>query len=220
MKLNTPLIIFDLECTSNQVVAEVRPEHQTNDYIIDIGCALVVQDTYGNFIIQDTFASLVKPEQPITPFIENLTHISNDMVKNQKLFPEVAKDFEQWVQHNIPNVKNVRLMAWGSYFDINVLRQAYGKYNVKYPFSGTAFCAKTLAAFYYGLAGKSMKDLSVGSCAKDLGIIPKGQYHRAETDAIATAEIVIKCLNDLSAGFFVETKKGQPYTYLTINKGE
>lgn len=40
MRLNNELIVFDLEATSNQEVAEERPAVQTNNFIIEIGAAL------------------------------------------------------------------------------------------------------------------------------------------------------------------------------------
>lgn len=41
MKLNNELVIFDLEATSNQEDADERPAAQTNNFIIEIGAALL-----------------------------------------------------------------------------------------------------------------------------------------------------------------------------------
>lgn len=204
MKLNNPLIIFDLEATSNQETDQVRPEKQTNNYIIEIGA--VILDT--DLKIRGSFSSLVRPEERITPFIENMTHITNDMVKNSNLWPDVANDFYSWVEKNVKNPKQARLSSWGSCFDISLLRNTYDKYNKHYPWSGTCPDAKTIATMWMALSGRGTSKLSVGYVAEQMGIKPEGQYHRALTDALVTAKIVKRAMEDLSEGYFLKQTNG------------
>ena len=216
MKFNTPLIILDLEATSSQILKEVRPTIQENRYIIDVGAVVVRQNQYGILEIGESFSQLVKPEEQITPYITEITGITNEMVKHEPLFSQVGPQFQSWVQRQVGNIKNARLCPWGSYFDTPLLRKMYEKYGLKYPFSGTSFDSKTIAALYYALSGRNMKELSVQSCAKDLGIKPKGAYHRAWVDAEVTAQIVVKAVNDISTGHYVKIKNGQPYSRFKI----
>jgi DNA polymerase III epsilon subunit-like protein len=211
MKLSNPLIIFDLECTSNQEIASIRPKHQKNDFIIEIGA--VVLDT--NLKIRGQFSSLVKPEEKITPFIEQITKITNDMVKNKPLWPDVASEFYGWSDKNIKNLKHARLASWGNYFDITVLRNLYDRYNVDYPWSGTAFDCKTIAATWMALSGRGTSKLSLGHVASCMGIEPEGEYHRALTDAMVTAKIVKRALEDLSEGYFLKTNSDN-YRHIKI----
>jgi DNA polymerase III epsilon subunit-like protein len=204
MKLSHPLIIFDLECTSNQETTSNKPKKQENNYIIEIGA--VVLDT--DLKIRGQFSSLVRPEEKITPFIEEHTKITNQMVKNEDLWPDVASRLESWVEKNTKGVKHVRLAAWGNYFDISVLRSLYDKYDVTYPWSGTAFDAKTIAGLWLALSGRGTNKMSLGHVASIMNVAPEGAYHRALTDAMVTAKIVRKCMEDLSEGYFLKQNNG------------
>jgi inhibitor of KinA sporulation pathway (predicted exonuclease) len=130
------------------------------------------------------------------------------MVKNANLFPDVAREFEDWANKNTKGIKHVRLSAWGNYFDINVLRKVYDKYDLTYPWSGTAFDCKTVAMMWAALSGRGTSKLSVGHVADIMGISPEGEYHRALTDALVTAKIVKRCFEDLSGGYFLNQSNG------------
>jgi DNA polymerase III epsilon subunit-like protein len=211
MKLSNPLIIFDLECTSNQETSSHKPKNQKNEYIIEIGATLL--DT--NLKIKSQFSSLVRPEEKITPFIEGITKISNDMVKNKNLWPDVSQEFYSWASKNTKNMKHVRLASWGNYFDITVLRNVYEKYGLEYPWSGTALDCKTIAATWMALSGRGTSKLSLGYVANCMGVEPEGEYHRALTDAMVTAKIVKRCFEDLSQGYFLKTGSDQ-YRHIKI----
>lgn len=210
MKLSNPLIIFDLECTSNQETIDFRPEKQKNDYIIEIGAVLL--DT--NLKIKSQFSSLVKPEEKITPFIEHHTKITNDMVKHQPKWPDVSQNFFDWAEKSSKNIKHVRLASWGNYFDINILRSLYDKYDLNYPWSGTAFDCKTVAAVWMALSGRGTNKMALGHVASVMGIKPEGEYHRALTDALVTAKIVKRAMDDLSQGYFL--KQDSKYRHIKI----
>lgn len=72
----------------------------------------------------DTFQRLVRPEEPITAFITEITSITPEMREGQPLWKEVASEFEAWVVRHCNNIKRVRLSAWGNYFDMTLLRRA------------------------------------------------------------------------------------------------
>lgn len=199
--LNTDLLIIDLEATAGID----KNGNQTNNYIIDIGAVLLNKELQ----IVSTFESLVKPEENISEFISNLTKIDNDMVENEELFPIVSERLLSWLKDNLEgrSLKKIRLCAWGTYFDIPLLRKVYQKYNLTYPFSGTAFDIKTMALMWHSLSGRKSDKLQVSTVAKEMNITANGEYHRAITDAVVETKILQRVWNDLQ-GFFIEGKKG------------
>ncbi len=210
LNLNTDLLVIDLEATAG--VDENG--NQTNNYIIDIGAVLLNRDLE----IVSTFQSLVKPEESISDFIAELTKIDNKMVMNEELLPSVTTKFHNWLEEALgrPGFKKVRLCSWGTYFDIPLLRNVYNRYNLKYPFSGTAFDIKTMALMWHSLSGKKTDKLQVSTVARTMNIKPEGTYHRAITDALVETKILQRVWNDLQ-GFFIEGKKGVEHFTISPN---
>lgn len=214
MKINNDFIVFDLECTSNQETKEERPEFQTNWDIIDIGAVHVNKC----LSLGDSFSSLVKSTERITPFIEELTGISNEMILAEKNWLQVGSLFYDWAKDIIRNTNNIRLAAWGNYFDMPILRRSYEERGVKFPFSGTCVDIKSLAFMWCALSGKRTDKLSVERVASYMNINPEGQYHRAIVDAKVEAAILIRIMKDLSEGHFMELDN--KYEYISIKKIE
>lgn len=208
--LNTDLLIIDLEATAG--VDENG--NQTNNFIIDLGAVLLNR----KLETVSTFESLVKPEETITDFITKLTHIDNSMVENKELFPDVSMRFHNWLIENLDgrSIKKVRLCAWGTYFDIPLLRKIYNRYKIQYPFSGTAFDIKTMALMWHSLSGRKTDKLQVSTVAREMGIKEDGNYHRAITDAVVEAKILQRVWKDLQ-GFFIEGKKGVEHYNPTLS---
>ncbi|KAL0265466.1 UNVERIFIED_CONTAM: hypothetical protein PYX00_010938 [Menopon gallinae] len=138
------------------------------------------------------FSQLVKPAERITPFIEDLTGITNDMVERAPDFSCVGEQFREWVASYTPSLKKIRLVAWGAYFDGPLLRRVYEAYEMPFPFSGTIIDVKSIAISVWALLGKRTDQLDLCSCAKTLGISSSKQVHRALADAQLTTEVLIK----------------------------
>jgi len=201
-KLHNPLIVLDLEATAG----EDPQGRQTNNCIIDIG-AVYLDETLQ---IKGTFQSLVKPLEPLTPFITKLTGITPSMVEDQPVFAEVGPLFSRWVESLGGNLKKVRLAAWGNYFDIPLLRRNYHDAGLDFPFSGTALDVKTLAFLWLSLSGRRTDKISLEFFAEHFKIPIDGTWHRALTDAQVTAGTLVNIWNDLQ-GFFVPVKDGEPH---------
>lgn len=214
MRLNNELVVLDLEATSNQEVADERPAVQTNNFIIEIGAALLDRDLK----LIDTFQRLVRPEEPITAFITEITSITPEMCEGQPLWKEIASEFEAWVTHHCGNLKRARLSAWGNYFDISLMRRIYAHYDRPFPFSGTCIDVKTLAMLWAALSGRRTDKLGVETVASAMGIQPEGRYHRALTDAVTEAKILQRIFADLDGGFFVPGPPGKPRSHFRIEK--
>ncbi|MDD5656913.1 MAG: exonuclease domain-containing protein [Elusimicrobia bacterium] len=214
MRLNHDLLVLDLEATSNQSTAAERPAVQTNNYIIEIGAALLDRELK----LVDTFQRLVRPEEPITPFITEITSITPEMCADQPLWKDVAPEFEAWVALRCGNVKRARLAAWGTYFDIPLLRRVYARYGRPFPFPGTSVDVKTLALLWAALSGRRTDKLGVDAVAAAMGIRPEGRYHRALTDATTEARILQRVCADLENGFFAPGPPGKPRPYFRVEK--
>ena len=210
------LIVLDLETTSNQEQREEIPDVVEHNSIIEIGAVYVA--SHGAFFEKKgTFQRLVSPDEPITPFIESITHITNDMVEGKPKWDVVGQEFVDWAKELGGNIKKLRLAAWGNYFDMPILRKLYRRYGVQMPFSGTMFDIKTIAMMWCFLAGKRTDKLSVEKVAQYMGLKTDGQYHRALVDAQMEADIYIKAMESLRDGHYIPNKDGKPFQYLTID---
>jgi len=214
MRLNNELVVLDLEATSNQESADEKPAIQTNDFIIEIGAAFLDRDLK----LIDTFQRLVRPEEPITPFITEITSITPQMCEGQPLWKEIAADFETWIMRHCDNIKRVRLSAWGNYFDMTLLRRSYARYGRPFPFSGTCFDVKSFAMLWKALSGRRTDKLGVDTVASAMGVQPDGRYHRALTDAVTEAKILQRVFADLEGGFFAPGLSGKARSYFRIEK--
>lgn len=191
MKLTQDLIIFDLETTSQTSDEGL----QTYDNIIQIGAIYLKRIDNKKYQITDRFNELVKPkDELISPFITDLTGISNQMVEDKNYFDIVGPSFLNWASSN-GSIKSTRLCAWGTYFDVPILRKHFEKNKIKYPFSGTAYDVKTWAALWMMLSGRRADKLSVESVARLMGIQSEGRFHNAMVDAEITAMIALRIFN-------------------------
>lgn len=191
MKFNFHTIVFDIETTN-----------EDDKCIIEIGATFLDKELH----IIDHFQSLVFPSHPVTDFVVELTGHTREKLKEAPGFIDVAQKFEEWALKCSGNIKHCRLAAWGNYFDINVLRHDYWSYEREFPFSGTCIDIKTIGLAYCYLAGKRTDSLSVSKMAEYLGIIPHGQYHRADVDAFVTTKIYVECLKRIQGGVWIDSK--------------
>lgn len=206
-KLNNPIVVIDLEATAGQDEAG----RQTNNCIIDLGAVYLDEA----LVEQGTFESLVKPAEPVTPFITQLTGISAEMVRDQPGFAEVGEKFSSWVKSMSGNLKKVRLAAWGNYFDIPLLRKNYYDAGLDFPFSGTALDVKTLAFLWLSQSGRRTDKIGLEFFAQHFGV-GEVTWHRALSDARVTAVTLAGIWNDLQ-GFFVPMKEGEPYRHVGVS---
>lgn len=203
MKFNNPLVVFDLETTDDP--ADRR--------IIEIGAVYLDKDL-GH---QSTFREFVNPGVPVSQFVQDLTTITPGELSRADPFPAVAARFEAWVS-GLCNIKQARLAAWGNYFDVNVLRQEFAKAGMDYPFSGTCIDVKTAALMWCAMAGKRTDKLGVETMMGHLGLPTEHvTFHRAQEDALATANIFRAVMIDLAGGVWVPCGGFMQYVHV---KGE
>ena len=120
--LNQPLIFLDLETTGATA---------THDRITEIG---LVEVTDGKIV--GKWSQLVNPEESIPPFIQSLTGISNDMVRDAPTFDELAPALYERLQGKLLIAHNVR-------FDYGFLKNEFAR--VGLPYRSRVLCTAKLS---------------------------------------------------------------------------
>ena len=139
--------------------------------IIDI-CILV----HDGISVIDKFSTLINPECHISGFYTNLSGITNDMVKDAPKFYEVAKDILAFTEGKI-------FVAHNSSFDYNFIKDEFSSLGFK--FRRDTLCTVKLSRKL--MPGKT--SYSLGNLCESIGITIHNR-HRAEGDAIATAQLL------------------------------
>jgi DNA polymerase-3 subunit epsilon len=109
MLFDIPWAIVDLETTGG---------HIGRDRITEIGLILLDGEQ------QQRYQTLVNPLQPIPPFIENMTGISNAMVQDAAPFSAIAADLLPMLQGRLLLAHNVR-------FDYGFLRNEFRRVGLR-----------------------------------------------------------------------------------------
>jgi DNA polymerase-3 subunit epsilon len=136
--------------------------------------------------VTDSFETLINPEQEIPFYIESLTGISNEMVRNAPLFAEVAPKIYELLHDKIFVAHNVN-------FDFSFVRHQLAQ-------SGFVLACKKLCTVRMSrkiIPGHS--SYSLGKLCTVLGI-PLHDRHRAGGDAAATALLLSLLLKNDTEG--------------------
>lgn len=196
MKLQSDLIVFDLEATVSFTPEGIQ-EHRN---IIQVGAVYLKKDDHNKYHLVDRFDALVKPHgETVSPFITELTGISNEMVETAPHFNVVGDDFRKWAMKH-GNIKRARLCAWGTHFDLPLLRRGYEAWNMDYPFTGGGYDIKSWAVLWMMLNGRSEK-MGIQEAGKVMGLPFEGKLHNALADAEYTARIALHLLHDLEQNY-------------------
>ena len=167
----TDFVVMDVEATG----AKLLPCR-----IIEIG-AYRVSD--GNIVAE--FETLLNPGTPIPPFIAALTGISDEMVSGAPVFADIADDWLDFVGDSV-------LVAHNAPFDLRVLDQEIGRAFPGQRMRNTSLCTITLARHLIPDLGRYRLDSVAGHFGIEIN--PR---HRAASDALATAKILIRLLDTL-----------------------
>ncbi|QES89454.1 exonuclease domain-containing protein [Rhizosphaericola mali] len=168
--------------------------------------AIVIHD--GQKVI-DRYETLINPVQHIPYFIESLTGISNEMVKNAPLFEDVASEIYSWLNGRVFVAHNVN-------FDFSFVSHylSLAGYSLKAPKLCTVRMSRRVVP--------GLTSYSLGNLCASLNI-PIYNRHRAGGDADATAEL-FTYLNALDTEDCVEDmlKRGKKEHILppNLSKGE
>jgi len=125
--------------------------------------------------IIDQFISLINPEIPIQPYVQQLTGINDKMLINAPKFFQIAKRILEITEDSI-------LVAHNSSFDYRMIKIEFERlgYNFNIPQLCTVKLSKKLIP--------DLESYKLGNLVKNLGI-PISNRHRASGDALATLEL-------------------------------
>lgn len=169
--VDQPVVVLDFETTG------LSPAK--GDRAIEIGAVLVE----GGCIV-DRFQSLINPGMAVSPFIQELTGISNTMLRQAPGGDEVMGRFTEFIgghpllAHNAP--------FDGRFLDAELARIERARAN-------PLVCTLRIARCLYPHI-RSHKLASMVSYKK---LIPSGTFHRALADAEMTARLWLTMLEDL-----------------------
>ena len=133
--------------------------------------------------IVDEFTTFVNPEKHIPDEVQNLTHITDDMVNDSPTIEEVLPQFIEFTKDSI-------LVAHNASFDIGFISHFAAEQ--KLVFNPYVIDTLTIARENY----TSVENHKLGTLAEFLGVELEGA-HRAINDTRATAKVFIKMIEDL-----------------------
>jgi DNA polymerase-3 subunit epsilon len=165
------IIVFDFETTG------LSPD--MGDRSIEIGAVLI-----ENGKITDRFQQLMNPGVRIPLFIENLTGITNGMVKGARTNTEVMGEFYDFIAGR-------NLVAHNASFDERFLRAEFKR--IKKSFGGGIACSLLAARRIFQTAPNHQ----LATLAQYKNLPSDGIYHRALADAEVTAHLWISLLDEL-----------------------
>ncbi|MGL4911659.1 MAG: PolC-type DNA polymerase III [Romboutsia sp.] len=167
--LSQSFVVFDIETTGFS---------NTNDKITEIGAVKI-----ENFEVVGRFSELINPQRDISYKIQELTGITNDMVKDKPTIEEVLPKFIEFIGDSV-------LVAHNAEFDMSFIKEKCKQQNIE--FENKSVDTLTLARILL----PDLKRHRLNVVAKAMGV-PLLNHHRAVDDANATAFIFNKFLEIL-----------------------
>jgi len=166
--LDVSFAVVDVETTGTSPVA--------GDRITEIAIAQV----RGGEVV-DVYAQLVNPQRPIPPYITQLTRISWEMVRDQPTFREIAPTV-------VDRLAGQVFTAHNASFDWRFVGEELDR-GIGHLLAGPKLCTVRLArALLPDLPRKSLDHVT-----RYFGIEIEAR-HRAEGDAVATAQALVRML--------------------------
>ncbi len=163
------IVVFDIETTG------LDPEFCE---ITELGAVKIV---HGEIV--EKFSSFAKPKFSIPQEVQDLTHITNEMVANAPRIEDVIYDFYEWSKDCFISGYNI------VGFDLKFVRKVATSIGLK-------FDNEVIDAFIVARQSKiKAGNYKLGSVVKALGIT-LNDAHRAYNDAFATAMVLLE-LNKL-----------------------
>lgn len=120
--------------------------------------------------------------------------ITPEDTKNSPSFPEVWKEILPYLQGKI-------VVAHNTSFDMYALRDAFDKYRMEYP-SFDYFCSLRIARYIV----KGCYSYSLDVVLNHLGIEFE-HHHKADSDSLGCAQLLLKCLENDNISFDELEKK-------------
>jgi len=175
--------------------AELRSLNETEFVVLDIEAMTIAAHTPRIIdlaayrvragTILDDFQTLINPGNPVSGFISALTGITNDMLQTAPTFAEVAHSWLDFAGDAV-------LVAHNATFDVPLLNQEIGRVFPGCRMRNVELCTLNLARRIVSSPDGHKLDSLANHFA-----IPIDQRHRAAGDARATAEILLRLLEEV-----------------------
>lgn len=172
MKLPFDLIVLDVETNGTA-------DHR----VIEIGAVRLDAELRE----VDRWSALIDG-RPVTDYVINIHHITNEMLEGKPKFAEMHGEFDDWCAQS----SYYLLAAFGAYFDMPVLREEYKRAGVQFPHRGEAFDIKPLVWWWAFRKDLPTKSLKLDRALDLLGLKFEGTKHRALPDAWNEARLLLK----------------------------
>lgn len=164
-------VVFDVEA----ITGKAMPTR-----MIEIGATRVRAGE-----IREEFQTLVNPSLPLPRFISALTGITDEMLSTAPAFADIVERWLTFAGHSL-------LVAHNSNFDLNLLNQEIARVFPGSRMSNPDLCTVELAR----RVAPSLENRNLDSLADHFGIEIK-ERHRAAGDARATAQVLLRLLDEL-----------------------
>ncbi|TCS84165.1 ATP-dependent DNA helicase DinG [Tepidibacillus fermentans] len=171
-------IVIDIETTGNQ---------PNKDAITQVGAVLIENEE-----IKKIYSSFVYTDQPIPEYIQALTGITHEVIKDAALLEDVMMEL-------LPLMEGAIFVAHHAAFDLGFIQKALEKSGYS-PFSGPVVDTLDLARILLPM----VQSYKLGEMTQELKIKHENP-HRAVDDALATAQLFLQ---------LVEQLKKMPLIYL------
>jgi len=187
MNFGKDIVNIDLECTGTD----------SRLYsICEIGAVLLDKCTLE---IKGEFESLIFPYRENFDSRAMKVHgIPKEDLYRAPTLVDVLDTFQLWIlrEAGVESERKVCLSAWGAYFDIPYLKEAYSFLNREYPFDSRYFDIKAIARWEFALMNQAFTKGGIGRCSRLLNIpFDETRRHRALEDA-RLGGLVIKELKE------------------------
>jgi len=168
------LVVFDLETTD----IDLGPPE-----IVEIG-AVFLNTTLDEVA---RFSKIVRPTklENFNEFCQKYTGITLGEVEAAKPFVEVWREFAEFTKWN-----NAVLAAWGTHFDVAVLREEYRRATLSYPHKGMPFDVKSAVQYYCAREGYKPKTWGLWNVARKFEVPVVEPGHRGLNDALTTVGVL------------------------------
>lgn len=172
---------------------------QPSQRIIDIGACIVDLD---RGVIVDEFQTFVNPEEMLTEYIQELTHITDDDLKNAPTFPMAWEQFINFLEvHQIKKEifakkKKKRVITWGS-GDAPVIQKNAELHGIRTSIPLASVCDLKSVYSFLMLAQHSHSGGGLKKASQHMGITEQLNAHRALPDARQTSRLGIEIWKNL-----------------------
>ena len=137
---------------------------------------------YDGIKIIDKFETLINPEKDIQPFVQRLTGINSDLVKDAPKFEEVSENIFEITKDKIIVAHNVD-------FDYRIIKNEFQNINIKY--QRDLLCTVDLSKLIF----PNLKSYKLTNLLSNFGIVNENP-HRANSDALGALELFKILINN------------------------